>query len=67
MQWCSVMYQREALISNPDEISWSFTHSELISFGMVRGICEAPTQMMVSLEQEHPEGHLKFFFDAALW
>lgn len=41
------------------------THSELISFGIVRGIWEAPTQTMVSLEQEHPEGHLKFFLDCA--
>lgn len=42
-----------------------FTHSELISFGIVRGICEVPTQMMVSLEQEHPEGHLKFLLHSA--
>lgn len=41
------------------------TYSELISFGIVRGICEVPTQTIVSLEQEHPEGHLKFLLDSA--
>ena len=30
---------------------------------MVRGIAVVPTQMMVSLEQEHPEGHLKFLLE----
>lgn len=34
------------------------TYKELMSLGIVRGICEVPTQMIVSLEQEHPEGHL---------
>lgn len=42
-----------------------FTHRELISFGIVRGMCEVPTQMMVSLVQEHPEGHLKILLDSA--
>lgn len=41
------------------------THSELMSFGMVLGICAVPTQMMVSLVQVHPEGHLKTFLDSA--
>lgn len=40
------------------------TYSELISLGIVGGICEVPTQMMVSLEQVHPEGHLKFLLDS---
>lgn len=30
------------------------------SLGTVRGIGVLPTQMMVSLVQAHPEGHLKF-------
>lgn len=46
------------------ELKLCCTYKELISVGIVLGICEVPTQMMVSLEQEHPEGHLKTLLDS---
>lgn len=38
------------------------SYRELMSAGTVRGMKEDPTQMMVSVVQVHPEGHLKTRF-----
>lgn len=58
-----------ALLKTPssaaNELYVLVTHSEWISLGISRGICVVPTQMIVSLEQEHPEGHLKYLLTSA--
>lgn len=39
------------------------TYRELMSLGTVRGMRDEPTQMIESVVQVHPEGHLNIRFD----
>lgn len=39
------------------------TYRELMSLGIVRGMRDEPTQMIESVVQVHPEGHLNTRFD----
>ncbi len=55
------------IFANKLLVEHNITYRELMSLGIDRGMRGEPTQMIESVVQVHPEGHLNIRFDRDSW